>query len=313
MSLLESIKADEAELAKLTGGDTPAPVDPAPKEDDEILPDDSPKDPLKVPEPEDKAKETLELTPKEPERPDNAAFAAMRRRQKDLEEKAALLERQLLEKTNPAQLIKPEDDIEPDRLVDPDAHNDWKFRQQEKKIKELESRLVGREKTLEEIEQERQISRAERDFMGFEQAFASTVPDYEAATKHMTGVIYQSYRTIHPYDTHEQIAEKTKMHILSLAGAKLREGYDNPVAELYNMARSMGYNPKPIVKEEQSPEPKGPDLSVISANKKRTVSIGNGGSRSDAAITVEQALAMPVGQFNALPAEVKARVMQSQR
>lgn len=179
------------------------------------------------------------------EKPDDAAFARLRREaaaaKKRAEELAAENER----------LKQPQEEIEEASEVPP----------------LLTSMLNDYQKGL-----------AEREFKSFESQI--TDPDYASVSAEYANAMSAAIRIQNPRKSAVEIAELTKQAIVGRAAEYARAGYANPVEELFLEAKELGFTGKSFKKEESKPEPK-PDMAKVAANRQRSTGMtaANGESK----------------------------------
>ncbi len=234
--------------------------------------------------------EKVETEDKTGDRPDNAAFARLRREKAALERRLAEME---AAKAVPApeRPVKPADPV-PDKAADPAAYAQWESRQTREKVEEIAQKQALRDQ---QEQQARLYQSAVQEFTGYEGEFKKNARDYEDVAQHLRQRLGDSLRALHPNAADNQVEAAVDQQILRFASEYARQGL-NPVEELYHMTKEKyGYRPS-------EPEKKrGPDLATIEKNKKRSASpLSAGGQSSGARLTAEAAANMSLAEFSKL-------------
>ncbi len=220
-------------------------------------------------EPEEKPEEKAEEPAKVEEKPDDAAFARMRR------EKAAL-EKQLRE------LKEPKQEEEADNPV---------------------------ESELKEIIKERTYSKAEREFLSMESDFKRTNPEYASVAAEYAQIIASSIKAQNPRLSEADLVDRTKKFVLEKAGGYLRDGFNpieelyQEAKELGITGKSRE-KPEPEAKEERRP-----DLRKVAENRKRSAGTAGPAGEERGSLTKQSAAEMSVAEWKRLPADEKRRLM----
>lgn len=217
-----------------------------------------------------------------------------------------------------AELTKPVEeqrqDQEPDKAEDPVSWADWRARQVEKKAEEVEKiakeakEKIDREEKRRAYEQTIEASKSE--MATYENEFKKDHPDYDDVKKYLINSMAFSLKTLNPRMTNEKLADAVTMQLLMQASQYYNEGYTNPVEPLYDMAKSMGYQP---VKEEVSrEESKKPDLSKVAKNRERNAGMaGSAGGAGKGELTkLYAATEMTSAEWAKLPVEERERLMR---
>lgn len=259
---------------------------------------------------EEKPAEDADKVDDEPavENPTSADFARMRREKKALERKLAEVE--AAKATPPAAApevkeSKADVDPEPDRSTKYELWLEWKDRQLERKVADIEEKF-GR--TLKEKEGEKIIGEHINRFTSFENDFKAIEPAYDAAATFYGREMAKSVKLLNPGLTQKQMADIITEKLLVKADQDVKRGLD-PAEELYNEAISLGF--KMPTAEADAEEELKPNLSRVAANKARNAGTagarGRGGSVN---ITRETAGSMSNAEWAKLPKSEKQRILK---
>lgn len=245
-----------------------------------------------TPEPTEAPAETPAPTeaPKE-SAPDAAAFARMRREAAAAERRAAAAEAQLKAaptqpQPGPAKVAEASANAEPDPNTDPEGHLRWELAQTRAQLKEVA------EWKAQQTHKEQQVSlkdNAVKAFVGYEDAFKTTVPDYEPVMQHGLQAITASIRTLNPMIKGADLQEAVQRQVLRLAGQAEAQGHD-PAEYLYHQAKSWGYQPKVEASAAKAEEKPAASLKNIVDHKKKSVSSFAGGKGGNVPLSREAVL-----------------------
>lgn len=218
---------------------------------------------------EEDSAESTEAAPEEKieEKPDNAAFAKMRRELKEKEQRLAEMEKQLT-------MPKPEAQAETD-------------------VDEYLRMAAERE----------MYNAARRSFIGFEDQVKGVVEDYDAVASQYAQAVTQSILIQNPRLNTTQAWEQAERYLLERAGQYLQQG-KNPAFEIYKDAVKLGFKAQPVAEQEPVKEkPAAPDLDKIAANKKRSSSMVavKGGAKPTK--TLESLINAPLSELSKLSRE----------
>lgn len=200
----------------------------------------------------------------------------------------------------------------------------------ENKVRELEERLLASKDTKEtadkpevqtielpeeviELTEERKYLKAGQEFTQMEQDFKKSAPeDFDDVSLQYKAALYHGNRARHPRLSHDQLLEMTNKELLQRAGAYLRDGYD-PIEELYQDAKAMGFKRMPKQEAEQAVEEKEdikPDMNKVAANRARNAGMAAAkGNAGNPRLTRETAAAMSVAEWSKLPKAEKDRLL----
>lgn len=245
------------------------------------------------PEKEEKAEEPKKEEPKveelkAEEKPDDGAFARMRRENKAMKERLERLERGEEEAKSKQ---KPDEDggeEEGDRV-------------------ELPAEVVSL------VERDR-MTRAEQEFQSLEVDFRVDNPEYDDIAAQYVQAKAYAIKVANPRITNAQLTAKTKEAILHAAGEYARQGL-NPVEEMYADAKALGFKPRPkveeVIKEEKAETKKEikPDMKQVADNRKRSAGMADAGGKEEGLVTKQSAADMSVAEWAKLPTEEKRRLM----
>lgn len=199
----------------------------------------------------------------------------------------------------------------------------------EKLQKEIEELRKAKEETreleevtplspeIQSIVEEHRVSRAEREFQIYENKIKQTDPGYSAVASEYANAMFQSMKMQNPRKSDVELSDMTKLAILQQAGEFARAGYENPVEELYNHAKSLGFTGKSFAKSE--PEPKKeveeklqPDLRKVAENRKRSSGMAASHGRAEGQMTITAAADLTAAEWAKLPISEKKRLMYGQ-
>lgn len=277
-----------------------------------------PEEPALVPEEEVEEPEAEEVEAEEPGEPEKepepepnptaADFARMRREKKALEKKLAELE---AAKAAPVEKVEkvaetPSTDPEPDRATKYEAWLEWKDRQNEKRISEIEEKFG---KTVKDTEHERLISAAVEEFNSYERDFKAIEPSYDEAAKFYTLQLGQSIKMLNPSATPAQIGNLIKSTVLKKASQYANQGLD-PAEELYNEAVSFGFSPKSAEEPEEAVEAPRANLSRVAANRARNAGTAAARGRGAPNLTREVAASYSNEEWAKLATSEKKRLLE---
>ena len=225
-----------------------------------------------------------ELEEKE-QKPDASAYARMRREKRELEERIRALE----EAKEPKKEVV-NTDPEPSKQEDYEQWLEWKDRQIEKKVSEIEAW----KNTQEQSTQQKQLwEGAIKEFQHFENEFQKKTPDYEDASEFMKKRLYDSISLTNDDLSPAQVNQKITDYILKTASKAAADGY-NPAETLYRLSKDkFGF-----VKESPQEKVAKPDLRKIDANRKKSASpLQSGGKSGSVSISKESIADMSMAEF----------------
>lgn len=164
---------------------------------------------------------------------------------------------------------------------------------------------------LQSVVDDNRISRAEREFAILENKAKQIHPEYGAVASEYAAAMYQSIRVQNPRKSDVELNEMTKKAILMKAGEYARQGYENPVEEMYHEARELGFTGKSFQKQEAPREEKiEPDLKKVAENRKRSTGMAANNGRSEGLMTLAHAATeLTAAEWAKLPASEKKRLM----
>ena len=137
-------------------------------------------------------------------------------------------------------------------------------------------------------------------------------PDYNAVASEYAQAMFQSIRIQNPHKSDIELSDMTKRAILLKASEYARQGYENPVEEMYHVAKMLGYTGKSFQKapEKEAVEEKiTPDYSKVAENRKRSAGMAATNGRSQAQLTQQSAVDMTVEEYAKLSTAEKRRLM----
>lgn len=186
-----------------------------------------------------------------------------------------------------------------------------------KKQRELEDALKEKEQPEEKQEHpeqeilqllnEKRARDAERALVAMEESFKKNVPDYEDVANQYKTDIFKAIKIQNPRASHQDCLEMTRQEILLRSSRYFNQGLD-PIQELYEDAKSLGYKsvPKEDKKEEKSE--KKYNLDTVAKNKARSAGTAAASGRSGAALTGAAALDMPLSEFSKISPDELAKI-----
>lgn len=241
----------------------------------------------KEPEPEAKEEEK-----EEEQKPDASAYARMRRENRELAKK--------LEEIEAAQRPKaPEPantDPEPSKQEDYEQWLEWKDRQNERKIADIER---WKENEVKAREHNTLWNGAIKEFQQYENAFQKDMPDYEQAAEHLKSRLKDSISLVSDHLSPQEVDKAVSEYILKSAAKAVSEGY-NPAESLYRMSKEkFGFV--------NTSKPAKPDLRKIDSNRKKSASpLQSGGKSGSASLTAESVADMSMAEFAKLtPSQIR--------
>lgn len=278
MSLKEALKEMKEQLEK------EELIEEKPDDEVEIEePEPEEKKPEEAPAEEEKPKE--EEKPEEEEKLDNNGYRRLRREKAAAEKLASDRETEIAELR--AKLAAPKDD------------------------EAEEAPRISSE--MEEIVRDHRMGRAEREFQTLEAKFSANTPDYNAVSTEYALALAQSIRIQNPRMSNNQVAEETKKSLLMKASHFVNKGFD-PIEELYNEAKDLGFTGKSSRREEPKEEEKEeikPDMRKVADNRKKSTGMTSSGGKSEGQITKQAAMDLTIAEWKKLPASEKRRLMSS--
>jgi len=156
------------------------------------------------------------------------------------------------------------------------------------------------------------LNRAEKEFSILEAKTKQANPDYNAVASEYAQAMFQSIRIQNPHKSDIELSDMTKRAILLKASEYARQGYENPVEEMYHVAKMLGYTGKSFQKapEKEAVEEKiTPDYSKVAENRKRSAGMAATNGRSQAQLTQQSAVDMTVEEYAKLSTAEKRRLM----
>lgn len=179
----------------------------------------------------------------------------------------------------------------PDKEENFEGHVDARIETAEQRLARLEQAEAARQ---ERAEVNATIQSMVQTFVGFENEFKTSVPDYDARSDFVAARLKQNIRFENPHYTEQQLAQHTMFAMLKRGEIALAQGR-NPAADIYNQAESLGYTPKAREEEKKAPPKdvrKEPDLDKVAINKKKTSGMANGGGGGDQGISHDSFFSM---------------------
>ena len=231
---------------------------------------------------ETEEKETEAPVKEEKEKLDDAGYARLRREAAAEKKRADKLEREIAELQN--------------------AKN--------KETEELFEEKAPINNELQSMLQEHRVSKAEREFSMFESKVRNQYPEYDAISSEYASAMYNSMKIQNPRKSELELGEMTKNAILMRAAELARNGYENPVEELFHEVKELGFTGKSITKAIQKEEKISPDLRVVAENRKRSANFTASNGRSESNLTLAAASDLPISEWAKLSKSEKQRILQ---
>lgn len=294
MSLKEVIEETKKQIEEAEKAEEAAV---APAEEVKEEPKEAPKEEVKE---ESKPEEPVEEPKKTPaqyakERKDNAKL------RNELDAANALIAKLAQPKTEP---VKTDEDAEPNSDEDPQAWNAWNIRNLKKANKELADSVteIRKEKQTETLK-----TAAEREMVGYENETRGQYKDYDDAKRYYANMLAYSVKVLNPSLSNDKLVEIVNHRMLTRASELMNEGHGNPVAAMYEEAKTLGY--KAAAPENTKEEILKPDLSKVAANRARNAGTAAAGSgRGDGELTAAHAATMTNAEFAKLKPEERQRL-----
>lgn len=191
----------------------------------------------------------------------------------------------------------------------------------EKRARELEEKINEKKEEPKEEAKEQEIVSdvqelilekkkrdAERHFVSLEENFKATTADYDDVSLQYKTAVYNSMRLQNPRASHQDLLELTRHDLLMKASRYFQKGLD-PVQEMYEDAKSLGF--KALEKEEEKSEKveKKSNLDVLAKNKQKSAGMAGAKGRGTSPSTTQQAaIEMPLTEFSQISAEELAQL-----
>lgn len=270
-----------------------------------IKPEEDKEEPAKEEEKEDPVKAEEDI---KEEKPDNSAYARMRRAEKE----AAELRKKNEEREQERKARDSGDpDPEPNKADDIEAWYEWNLRQLNDENKSLKVKLDEHDNFIGTALKQENRTKAKAELAEIENDFKKSAPDYDDAVRHMASLMFHGKKYADPFKSEKEIRDEIETFALTVA-AQAYNSDQNPAEALYRMAKDhYGFDPKKVEKtEEKKP---GPNLKVVADAKKRSPSGMTASAKSgDYQLSQEAALELSNAEFQALPAAEKRRLMGRQ-
>lgn len=283
---IEDLKNQITEVEKEEQAQEPAKEEEAPKQEQ------AKEEPEKQQE-EEKKEEPAQEQKEEPkkEEVDNSGFARLRREAKAAQEKA---------------------EKEAARVAELQA------KLQEKEAQPEAKEEVELPPALQEMLQEHMYSKAEREYLAFEEQAKRGNPDYESVA---TAYVIEKARQIKAMEPDLSVLElqdRVKADILRSASSLMQKGFENPALELYHRIKEAGYRmpeqPKEQKQEVQKEEkPKVPDMKKVAENRARSSGMAGASGMSEPQLTPQAAANMTAREWSKLSPDQKDSVMKQLR
>lgn len=233
--------------------------------------------PVSDPEPAKEEPVKEEAKPEEPQHPAQARIAKKKQveaeRDADRAELAAARAR-IAELERVAQPKAADSDPAPNKDEDPTAWLAWKERKIDQKLETVERKTAAIERQ-EAAKQTKDSALAE--VAAYESQVRSVAPDYDAAKNYYANFEAYLIKRDNPNMTPAALNEAVTLKMMRRLAHFQTEGYENPVAAMYDEAKTLGYRP---VQAAEAVEDKKPDLARVAKNRDRNGGMAAAGGKS---------------------------------
>lgn len=186
-------------------------------------------------------------------------------------------------------------DPEPDKSVDMDSWRDWKIRQQDRKLAEVENWTTRQRQQQEEAQTYQQ---AGQELNGYIENFKKIAPDTQAVLDHAAARLKQSFKDINPDMSDLEVNAAFGKYVLQHAGSALKRGED-PAEALYQMALDRFGRPAAAKKEVETQAKPKVDLKRVDASRRKSATplVGGGQGSENTALTKAGVASMSLAEF----------------
>lgn len=185
-----------------------------------------------------------------------------------------------------------------------------------RKVKDqpIEEADLGISQEFKAVVEDHRANKAEREFAILENRVKQQYPEYGAIAAEYAAAMYQSIRVQNPRKSEYELNEMTKHAILLQAGQYACDGHENPVEEMFHVAREMGFTGKSMQKQEEKPkeEKLQPDMRKVAENRKRSTGMTGSNGRAEGLMTVAAATTLTTAEWGKLPVTERRRLMYGQ-
>lgn len=162
---------------------------------------------------------------------------------------------------------------------------------------------------MEEIAREYQINQAGVEFNQMEAAFRRQVPDYDDVSNAFKQDLFRSVKLQNPRMSDDLVLKETNKQLLLKASQYVNQGLD-PVQEMYEDAKSLGYKARPKEEPKEEKTQIKPDLSKVAENKERNSGMmGAKGAGGQPELTKAGAAAYSPVEWAKLSRDEKNRIL----
>lgn len=140
-------------------------------------------------------------------------------------------------------------------------------KQLEKPAEEIEA--PTQDDDIAEVLREHKMTKAERYFYSLEAEFKRTTPEYGAVAQEYTMALAQSIKLQNPRISQDELVRKTKETVLLKAAGYVKDGL-NPVEELYNDAKELGFKGKKNDEKPKEEKIEKPDMDRVAKNRNKS-------------------------------------------
>lgn len=210
----------------------------------------------------------------------------------ELKERLARLEgyTQAQQKPEAPRVEVRQEDIEPDKTIDPDGWMQWKISKVENEQRIVQDQLRRQQE--------------ENVWLQHEREYAKKFSHYDDAKQFLLDTRYKEIKNQFPYATDAQI----KAHISQEEREAVRNSIKmnmDPADTIMLYAQKYGYKPREEKKEASVEQKQGTDFDQIKRNVKKSSSLMGGASRgpSSSELTEEIFLNMPADKILNMPAD----------
>lgn len=208
-----------------------------------------------------------------------------------------------------APIVEKRAEQEPDPATNAIGWLEWKMQKQAEQIENLS----GWKAEQDTVQSRNNLKdRALKEVADFENQLRPHAPDYDDVKNYYGSMLATSIRIVNPKISQANLIEAVNNRLLTRASELLAEGYENPIAAMYDEAKALGYQPKQKAAEVK--EEIKPDLDKVAKFRQRNAGMaGSSGSDGEADVTAKTAVGMTNAEFAKLKPEQKKRLFASLR
>ncbi len=160
---------------------------------------------------------------------------------------------------------------------------------------------------LNEIVTNHYLQKAGQEFNQLENEFKKVQADYEGVANSYKQALFNSNYIQNPSLSQSELVDITNRQLLLKANAFQKRGLD-PIEELYEEAKSLGFKAQEIQETEETTRP---DMAKVAANRQRNAGTAGAKGRGGVAVMTQAAAAdLPVSEWKKLPIAERQRLMR---